>query len=65
MLFIQKKYIRQLESYYHFLQQNILKTVAENGLFYTDLVESLIVQKAYQHNYKSDHFLHQNSIKSW
>ena len=46
MFFIQKKYIHQQESYNHFLQQNILKPVTENGLFYTDGVESLTVQKA-------------------
>ena len=39
--------MHQQESYYHFLPQNILKKIAENGLFYTDRVRILIVQKAY------------------
>ena len=30
----------------------------------TDLLKKFIVQKTYRDNYKSDHFLHQNTIKN-
>ena len=45
MFSIQKKYIHQQQSYYHLLQQNILKTVAENCLFYTYRVKSFIYKR--------------------
>ena len=77
MFIIQKKHIPQQVSYYYFLRQNILKILLlRTDLLYNKLyhsisvknaywVKTFIVQTTYQHNYKPDYFLRQNTIKSW
>ena len=65
MFIFHKKYIHQHKSYYHVLQQNIPKTIAEKDLFYADRVKKFTLQKTYQLKYRPDHFLQQSSLSSW